>query len=522
MTRAVGYVRVSSERQVDSLSLPAQRRALAAYCERHGYELVDVYADEGISAHTDRIEKRPAFARLLADAERGAFDLVLVHTLDRWARRSSVQAATLERLGRAGVGFASCTESVDYTTPGGKLMLTMMGGVSEFFSDQLATHVSKSQQERARLGLPVGPIPFGYQASDDPRTAPPPDRAAAEAVRQVFARRAAGASYDEIAAWLNGAGFRSRPQRKAAPDGRPFSSFAVRDLLRCRFYVGVVTYRGTEYPGLHEALVDEALFARVQDRRLDRRHARRSHGPTGALTGRVRCAACGHPLYADRTAAGTPRYREKHGRLLSDGRPCATHGRSVLSAEVDGQMGAVFGAMQLRPELIEAAVQAAARTHEGPSIDSLRDQRRRAGRAYEQGAYGEGAAADREYEERIAAIDARIRAARPAEAIQIEEAREMIEALPRVWAEASADVRRTLVAPLVQQVYVDVDARRIAGFEPVAGLRALLERALRSVAIGAVRLIPPGGWGDVEMGGLEPPLYPSLDRVSAWRVEWVA
>ena len=70
-TRAVGYVRVSTEEQVDGHSLDAQRREIARYCEHDGHELQRFYADEGVSAYTDKIDKRPQLRALLADAERG-------------------------------------------------------------------------------------------------------------------------------------------------------------------------------------------------------------------------------------------------------------------------------------------------------------------------------------------------------------------------------------------------------------------------------------------------------------------
>ncbi len=99
--------------------------------------------------------------------------------------------------------------------------------------------------------------------------------------------------------------------------------------------------------------------------------------------------------------------------------------------------------------------------------------------------------------------------ARPA----VEEAAERLDSLPQVWAEATPDVRRSLAA-LVVHVYVDVDARPIAGIDPVAALRALLGLALRSVSIGAARLVSPGWWSVVEMGGLEPPAFALRTRRS--------
>jgi hypothetical protein len=68
--RAAAYIRVSSEEQVDGHSLDAQRRAITAACVGRGWTIVEWYADEGVSAHTDDVTRRPAFHRLVQDAER--------------------------------------------------------------------------------------------------------------------------------------------------------------------------------------------------------------------------------------------------------------------------------------------------------------------------------------------------------------------------------------------------------------------------------------------------------------------
>ena len=104
--RAVGYIRVSNDSQIDGFSLDAQRSEIERWCRQRGYVLVETYADEGVSARTDKIAKRPALLRLLEDADLGNFDIVVVSMLNRWARNMGVQRQALSRLGEAKVGFA--------------------------------------------------------------------------------------------------------------------------------------------------------------------------------------------------------------------------------------------------------------------------------------------------------------------------------------------------------------------------------------------------------------------------------
>ena len=102
--RAAIYVRVSSEEQVQGYSLAAQERTAEAYCQSNGWDVVQVYRDEGRSARTDNITKRPGFAAMLEDADAGRFDVIVVHKLDRLARNRRVAFDTLHRLGEAGGG----------------------------------------------------------------------------------------------------------------------------------------------------------------------------------------------------------------------------------------------------------------------------------------------------------------------------------------------------------------------------------------------------------------------------------
>ena len=101
--KATAYIRVSSAEQVDGHSLEAQERAIGEYCRSRGWELVTVYREEGKSAHTDSIHKRPVLRQLLDDCSKGQIDFVVVHTMDRWARNMQVAMASMSILGRAGV-----------------------------------------------------------------------------------------------------------------------------------------------------------------------------------------------------------------------------------------------------------------------------------------------------------------------------------------------------------------------------------------------------------------------------------
>jgi site-specific DNA recombinase len=387
--RTATIIRVSDESQVEGHSLEAQRLGIERWCQQRGYVLSKEYIEAGVSAHTDEIAKRPELLRLLKDAEQGEFDIVVVHTLDRLARKLSIQMQTLSRLAKAGVGFASVNDPFDATTPQGRLMLNQMGSYNEFFSELLGIHVSKTFRFQSESGLTVGPLPFGYrrQGKGFP---PTKDDREVEAVKEVFQRRVEGQSTGEIACWLNAHGFRTR-------EDNAFTAHAVKDILNNHYYCGYVKYCGEEFPGKHNAIISEDLFQRVQARRQLRQPVRLVHGPKGLLQGMIACSHCGNGLQSDRHRQEVPLYRERHAH------ECPTNNTSIVAGVIDKQVATIVHSLELQADWKEKMAGLAVASYEGPNPEELREKRRRLGKAYADGAF-----TDQEYKVRLAEIDRQI------------------------------------------------------------------------------------------------------------------
>src|SRR5919106_3341353 len=238
--RAVAYIRVSDSSQVEGHSLDAQERLFHELCKNRGWLPGRTYREEGKSAHSDSIAKRPMFRQLLEDAGKGQFEVLVARTL---------------------------------------------GSFGEFFSDTLATHVKKGISERARQGLHLGGIPFGYQPcwekiKGERQLKCHPEHPGGlhihpeegPAVAQLFKRYAFGTTtLSQLASWLNDQGFRTRNMHKLPdPEGnlvaapRLFTVASVRGILHNPFYLGKVKHQEQLLPGAHEALISEGLFQTVQ------------------------------------------------------------------------------------------------------------------------------------------------------------------------------------------------------------------------------------------------------------------
>jgi site-specific DNA recombinase len=503
--RAVGYVRVSGKKQVEGASLEAQEAGIRALCRKRDYDFVEVYVEPGRSARSDKIEKRPELRRLLDDAPRGKFDVVVVHSVDRWARNILTQCQALQILGKSDLGFVSCQEEyADFTTPQGRLLLTLMGAFAQYFSEQLGFHVSKVKRFQAEQGRAPGPLPWAYRAPE-PGATPVAVPEEARAIHEAFEARAAGASYGEIARRLNAQGFRTRERKN-------FTAHALKDLLANPFYVGSFRYKGRVLEGNHQPIVSQELFDAVQARRR-LPVPRRTSGPAGLLQGIAACGHCGQALQSDRHRFGAPMYRERHAN------DCPTNGRSAMAHSFDSQIQRIVTSLELPPNWRELIAQGACRVPSGANLDDLREQRRRLAAAYVNLEIPE-----RTYQARLARIDAQILEASGDTAADPAVAANLLANLDQLWKEATEEERRRLLAPLIERAYLDLDSKLIGAIVPTPAFRALLSVAVTRSG-SSVYLVSPEeqARGDVwrwwRRGGIEPPQLQTGPVVLPHRVQ---
>jgi DNA invertase Pin-like site-specific DNA recombinase len=132
-----------------------QTRELREYCDRRGWIVAGEYVDVGISGTK---EKRPDLDRLMADAHRRRFDAVICWRFDRFARSISHLLRALETFKALGVEFVSLSESVDTSTPTGKMVFTVLGAVAELERSLIVERVKaglrNARAKGKRLGRP--------------------------------------------------------------------------------------------------------------------------------------------------------------------------------------------------------------------------------------------------------------------------------------------------------------------------------------------------------------------------------
>ena len=174
--RAAVYARVSTLNGRQDPSM--QTRDLEEYCQRKGWQIHDIYVDNGVSGKKD---SRPQLNRMMQDAHERRFDVVVVWRFDRFARSVSHLLRALETFGALEIQFVSLSEQVDTSTPTGKMVFTVLGAVAELERNLII--------ERVRAGL-------RHARAKGKRLGRP--RKTVDAV-EIKSRRAAGESWRMIA-----------------------------------------------------------------------------------------------------------------------------------------------------------------------------------------------------------------------------------------------------------------------------------------------------------------------------------
>lgn len=209
-----GYVRVSTVEQAnEGHSLTAQREQLEGYARLYGHEIVEVFADEGLSAKT---LDRPGLRELLDRLDRGEADGVLVAKLDRLTRSVRDLDELLRRYFARARGasreLVSVTEQVDTSTAIGRLVLNLLSCVSQWEREAIAERTQVALTSMKKRGLRTGSVPWGYRLDEDGASLvlDPEEQAAIKLAARL---RSQGASLRAIGEQLAGRGYTNRRGR---------------------------------------------------------------------------------------------------------------------------------------------------------------------------------------------------------------------------------------------------------------------------------------------------------------------
>jgi site-specific DNA recombinase len=497
---AVAYVRVSSDEQVEGLSLASQEQKIREWCDLKGYALLAVFADEGESAYNDDVSKRPQFAALLSRLPDIKPDVVVVFSLDRWARSTVVSSQTFRLLADLQIGFASVTESMwDFSDPASRLILGLLANFAEYSSASTGQHVRRVADLKFEKGVHRGSVPFGYRADPvstrlEPRP-PLPDEREFAAVVELFQRALTGTeTCQTLANWLNRQAFATRnrkPTALEAEQGQPgkprrFTADSVRGILTNPFYVGFVvrqrrTRRGTPSGepelkrGLHLGAASEEEFNRVKSILRSHYKAPRSKSPKfRPYLGKdlIRCFSCGEKAWCHHIK-GINYYQESSA---SRGISCEAVGRYWPTPVIDHQIEEVVRPVEMAQEWKERALELA--SAENNVLDlrlhrrSIEGRRRRILELYKDGVI------DRvEFDREMRVIGNQLKTIAPVDVTLAELSIADFERFGSIWDAATPEEKCDLLARMVEGLYVDFKSGQLLELVPRAGFRYVFEGA---------------------------------------------
>ncbi len=297
--KAIIYLRVSSEEQVENFSLRTQEDICRKEAVKRGYEIINIFKDEGRSAKN--ISGRPALIELLeySRKNKNRIQALFVYRLDRISRQTGDYLAIRKKLAENGVVILSATEPTG-NSPTEKLVETILAGFAQLDNDIRSERTKHGMRARFKTGLISSKPPIGYvfqsgYAVKDPKTF--------DLINNAWNLMATGTkSLSEMAEIMNSWGIRTKIKNREYKL-RPQT---VNRIFRLKFYMGVLT--SEKYPeeirGQHVPMITEQKFYKVQailDGRNPNKIAlsrRNFENPEFPLRRIIKCGRCSAGLTA--------------------------------------------------------------------------------------------------------------------------------------------------------------------------------------------------------------------------------
>lgn len=281
---AVVYCRYSSNMQSEQ-SIEGQIAAAQKYADAHHYTIIHQYIDR---AKTGTNDNRDQFQQMLSDCAKHQFTVIIVWKVDRFGRNREEITFNKYRAKKQGVRVEYVAENISQG-PEGVILESVLEGMAEYFSLQLAQNVSRGLLETAKKHHHVGGVPpLGYKLG--PENEYEIDEKTAPIVRVIFDKYVNGMTQFELMEWLNDQGY-------TTSRGKPFTKNSLPYVLKNEKYIGTYIYAAGN---IHDedaipAIIDKETFYKAQEMLKTNKRAP-SHKWSYSdyiLTDKLFCGHCG-------------------------------------------------------------------------------------------------------------------------------------------------------------------------------------------------------------------------------------
>lgn len=324
------YTRLSEEdknklnQNDDSQSIQNQKSMLISYAFQNGWEIFNIYSDDDYKG-SDR--SRPAFNQLLQDAKEKKFNIVLCKTQSRFTRELELVEKIIHGdFIDLGIRFIGLADNADTNIPGNKKARQINGLVNEWYLEDLSMNIKSVLADHQAKGLHTGSFaPYGYKKDPEQKGHLIVDPEAAEIVREIFEKAAAGIGRTNIARSLNGRAIPNPTEYKRLQGynykcgvGKSNSTlwryYTITHILTNQMYIGDMVQHRYENPtyksrhsrpvpkeqwrivkNTHEPIISLDTWNTVQ-RRIQENYKPMCTGSIGIFAGKVKCMYCGYQM----------------------------------------------------------------------------------------------------------------------------------------------------------------------------------------------------------------------------------
>jgi len=318
IVRCAIYTRKSTLEGLDQdfTTLDAQRESAESYISSQKSQgwivLTEKYADGGFSGAT---MERPALKKLLKDIADGHIDCIIVYKVDRLSRSLLDFTRLLEIFDQNNVTFVSVTQHFNTNSSMGRLTLHILLSFAQFEREMISERTADKMGAARRKGKFIGGRPaLGYDVNKEKHTLIiNPNEA--DLVRTIFDLYLEEQSLLKVAEIVNTAGHRTKKHniKSGKPfGGKPFNNTSIQWIVKNVLYTGKVLYKNEIYKGLHEPIISEEVFARVQtilktNNRLKSSPKTKKH--VGLLSQLIYCQPCARKMFYTYAKKKTRHYK---------------------------------------------------------------------------------------------------------------------------------------------------------------------------------------------------------------------
>ena len=307
MIKVASYCRVSTDKDDQANSFESQKKYFKEYIDRQpDWELVEIYADEGISGTSTK--KRFQFNQMINDAHMGKFNLIITKEVSRFSRNILDTISYTRELKALGIYVIFLNDGINTSDPDAELRLSIMGSLAQEESRKTSARVKWGHTRRMEQGVVFGRSMLGYDVKNGKMTINPEGAEIVKLIFQKYGYEKKGTSI--IARELREAGY------KSYTGNTKWNNTHIIKILKNEKYVGDLVQKKTITPDYlthakkynhgeeefirienhHEAIIDRELWNLVQEE-IERRNLRgnygKGHSNRYVLSGKIKCGECG-------------------------------------------------------------------------------------------------------------------------------------------------------------------------------------------------------------------------------------